>query len=207
MIVMPVGCWPEYKNNIIIKKKIKFQELEFSDRYELYAAEPPVFVWQFVIYKTDTQNISDYENNYKHLANQDLLIVDKGGNYLTLLSPFTSKSTQDGDLFRRVHGANKVLTIGQNNIDLIIPYAKAKINSIELLWFPEGYNCDFLIYSDQDVLLNQLAFGAGIAKDYHNDVSPYDADLTLNMKLRLSLDATGLDLKKVCVNFILHEII
>jgi hypothetical protein len=118
---------------------------------------------------------------------------DSSGNIIQQSSPFASKAVKDGKLFRRLHGQTFTLNAsGDTTIEIVVPYLKCKINKLELVWFPEGVTVDFQVLDTADglvqqsmgvlaqnitpnLLLNQFSFGAGIRKDYHEDVSEHEA--------------------------------
>lgn len=150
---------------------------------------------------------------------------NKNGEIVLLQPPFKSKYTKDGKLYRKKHGVLYDLPATTGVIELVNPYAKAKINKIDLLWFPEGVTADFIILDSADGIyqrlvlglpteavtpnlpLSQHGFAAGIAKDLCSDVSEYDATILGGMVMRLSLTNNLGIAKKVCANFYLHEVV
>lgn len=136
---------------------------------------------------------------------------------------FAAKTLPDGrKLFRRVHGVKKTLS-GDTKFELVIPYNQCKVNAMEIVWAPEGLQADLKVYDTPtgaitatlaatnytaipNFMLNQFGFDAGVAKDFYEEASQYDADLIKDMKLEATLKNPGNSTKEVCVNFILHEI-
>lgn len=149
---------------------------------------------------------------------------DVKGNPYFLESPFKTKATSEGTLFRRVHGQTiTLLANGITTLNFIVPYNKAKMNKADFMWFPEGCTCDLKVYdSDLSIMqealgvpyayripnkmLNQFGYNAGISESHHDEYSEYDADLLLNMKVEIVItNATAIS-KLVCVNLIYHEV-
>lgn len=149
---------------------------------------------------------------------------DTSGNIVNYYSPFSSKAVKEGKIFRRLHGVvSALLASGDSTVELVIPYDKAKITGVELLWFPEGVTTDMEVFDTptgaiqlaagvppESVVpnkkLNQFGFTAGIGKDFHKDVSEYDADLIKDMKIKLTFHNSSTTAKNVCTNFLLHEV-
>lgn len=136
--------------------------------------------------------------------------------------PFAAKELNGKKLFKRVHGVTAVLN-GETKIELVVPYNECKINTIQILWAPEGLTGDFKVYDTPtgtisgaspatgytaipNLMLNQFGHNVGIGKDYFEETSNYDADLIKDMKLELTLYNPNLETKTICVNFILHEL-
>ncbi len=102
---------------------------------------------------------------------------------------------------------------GVNNFDLVIPYNTAKLNSLEIVWQPQGCTASFKVYDTPagtisgtpNLMLNQYGFDVGIAKDKHVEASEYEADTIKDMKLSCEITCpTGFS-GDICVNFILNE--
>lgn len=65
--------WTTYKG-LLSTKGMAVQYVEFSDRYELYAAEAGIFTWRFSLAKSGGSDQTDFETNYKPTANAPLMI-------------------------------------------------------------------------------------------------------------------------------------
>lgn len=89
MIIMPASTWSEFKT-LVASKSLSIQYLEYINRYELFADEANTYSWQYIIPIEDTQDISDFETNYKASANQPMhrasLLYDASNNGLTSTS-------------------------------------------------------------------------------------------------------------------------
>jgi hypothetical protein len=149
---------------------------------------------------------------------------DSSGNVVQQVNPFASKSIKDGKLFRRLHGYKTTLQAsGETIVEITVPYIKCKINELEPLWFPEGITVDLEILDTANgiiqqswgvpanevvpnLMLNQFAFGAGVAVGKHIDKSEYDADLIQNMKIKMTFHNPTETSKEVCMNITFHEV-
>lgn len=70
--------WATYKS-LLSTKGMAVQYVEFSDRYELYAAESGIFTWRYSLSKGGADQ-TDFETNYKPTANAPLML---GGRDVT----------------------------------------------------------------------------------------------------------------------------
>lgn len=143
---------------------------------------------------------------------------DSDGNIVYRMAPFASKSGSGVKYFRRVHGIKATLTSeGNTEVEFVVPYAKCKINEVNIVWAPEGVQVDFEVYDTPagtistvpNIKLNQFGFNACVSKDYFEDISAYDADLIQDMKLKIVLkqDSGYTSTKEVGINIILHEVV
>jgi len=73
MISMFIESWVEFKNLVIIKKKLPIQYTHDSKHYNIYGAEDGVYVWNTQISKTSSEGV-DFETNYKSSSNQPPII-------------------------------------------------------------------------------------------------------------------------------------
>lgn len=139
--------------------------------------------------------------------------------------PFAAKVTQDGKkLFRRVHGVTHTLS-GDTQFNITVPYIQCKINKLEILWAPEGLCVDLEVFDSHNYIgsyqqflgvpegaftanlkLNQFGFNAGVAKDFYEEMSNYDADLYKDFIVRATIKNPDNLTNKICINFILHEV-
>jgi hypothetical protein len=149
---------------------------------------------------------------------------DVKGNPYFLESPFKTKATKEGTLFRRVHGQTIVLNAnGSTTLNFIVPYNKVKINKADFVWLPEGCQADLKVYDSPtssmqvlvgvpeeyrvpNKLLDQFGFAACISEGYHDEYSEYDADLLKDMKIEVIITNPTAISKTVGVNLIYHEV-
>lgn len=139
---------------------------------------------------------------------------DSSGRPYFVQSPFTDKKISSGKLFRRVHGIKHTITPGDSVLNFTIPYNQVKINEAQILWAFEGITVDFEVYDTAqgtysgipNYKLNQFGFAIGVAKDFFEDKSSYDADLYVGMIVKCTFHNTTSTTKEVCVNLVLHEI-
>lgn len=134
------------------------------------------------------------------------------------LSPFGAKKFVDENgvtrsLFKRVHGIESPVVIGNNDILYVIPYSWAKITAIEII---DGENGDKISLFVLDSLtgtyttipnyeLNQFGFNVNVAKDYYSRDSKYDADLKVGMQVKIVY--TSVSIKTARLNLDLDEVV
>lgn len=70
MIIMPINAWSSFKSTVVTEKQLAIQYAESSDRYDVYASEAGVFVWNICLLKNGGSDVLDFENNYKAAANK-----------------------------------------------------------------------------------------------------------------------------------------
>lgn len=93
MITMPLNGWSEFKNTVIVKKNLRIQYAEFADRYDIYASEDGLFMWNVCLLKTD-DGVSDFENNYKPMANKPINQRSIRGNVINQTDLRAGNKTQ-----------------------------------------------------------------------------------------------------------------
>lgn len=135
---------------------------------------------------------------------------------MNLMLPFASKALPDGKrLFRRKHGKTVTLaTNGNTVVEFVVPYAQAKINTCELVWFPEGVVVDFQVFDTAagsysgtpNAMLDQFGFDVPIAKDWSLDKSEYEADLFMGMIIRATFKNNTAVTKTVGMSVVFHEV-
>lgn len=135
---------------------------------------------------------------------------------MNLQLPFASKELPNGKkLYRRVHGYTFTLAASSNTTYTVtVPYAEAKINEAEILWAPEGVTVNMKVkdstsgtYSGvSNYVLNQFGYNVVISKDIFKDISPYDADVYLNMQLEFEFANASATEKTIGLNVVFHEI-
>lgn len=118
-------------------------------------------------------------------------------------------------LYKRVHGVQNIVSPGSNTIIYTIPYAWVKITGMEII---AGDNLDTISVEILDSTagtystipnykLNQFAYNINIAKDYYEHKSEYDADLYLNMQIKITYTSISITNKTIGLNFIMNEVI
>lgn len=134
---------------------------------------------------------------------------------MNLNLPFTSKDLPNGKrLKRRKHGYTHTLTTGTSSMEIVVPYAHAKINQAEIVWAPEGLTCNFKVldtaigtYSTvPDFLLEQFGFNVNVAKDFFTDISQYEADMYAGMRIKIEFNNTSIVEKTIGINVVFHEV-
>jgi hypothetical protein len=129
-----------------------------------------------------------------------------------LPSPFAAKTVGAKKLYKRVSGVKQGVLVGDNTILFTIPYAWAKLTGLELI---AGENLDtaclYILDSTTGTYtgvpnyqLNQFGFTVNVSKDYYAHRSEFDADLYINMQIKVVYNS--LTPKNVGINFILNEV-
>ena len=211
--------WTETKQ--IIDAGLDFSHItDVDDNYLIYVRDGSITFWCLIAKESPASlEQTEFENNY--LSNSQFGLYKQPVYQASF--PFAKKVTEDGKkLFKRVHGVKASLS-GDTTISLDVPYNSCKINGLEIVWAPAGLQADLKVYDTPQghiqigmgvptesitpsLLLNQFGFASGVAKDYYEEISQYDADLIKDMKLEVTLLNPNNKTGDVCVNFILHEL-
>ncbi len=197
--------WSELKN-FIDTRSLDVHYVEFDDRYSVYAFDGLLSFYCDI--KKDSA--VDFETNYKPNGNKRI------GNYYSR-EPFASKTLKDGSkLYRRKHGYF-IDTIAGSSVDKIVtvPYAKCKINKIEIIDANTRDCIDLLVLDDTNgtystipnYVLNQFGFGVVVSDLLYADKSDYDADLYMGMQLKVVYHNRTNNNKEVGLNVIFHEVV
>lgn len=118
-------------------------------------------------------------------------------------------------LYKRVHGIQSVVSSGGNIILYTVPYAWVKITGMEVI---AGDNLDTIDVEILDSVtgtyttianykLNQFAFSINVSKDYYEHKSEYDADLYVNMQIKITYNSVAAADKTIGINFIMNEVV
>ena len=131
-------------------------------------------------------------------------------------TPFSNKTIETSEgikkLYKRIIGLQQDVTIGLNTIVYSIPYNWVKITGIE---FINGENLDFVslfvcddsngTYSKvPNYKLNQFGFNVNLCTNLYSWSSSYDADLYLNMVIKVEYNSATT--KKIGINFQFNEV-
>lgn len=193
------------------------QEIQPGSYYEIQAFE--LSKWQ-----NDSKVLADIGsgNGIINDGSVDITDVAKAINYLIgniveiskqpNPSPFASKTVGTKNIFKRVHGVQQAVNIGQNDVIYVIPYPWCKINGLEII---NGESLDTVCLYVLDsstgtyttvpnYILNQFGFSVNVGKDLYIHKSEFDADLYLNMQLKIVYNSVSA--KTVGFNFILNEV-
>lgn len=199
----------DWKQNINDKKLPHFSYIQ-NGRYFLLAIDGQlVFKHQL-----DDDDVTDYEANYLPNANK------KMGSFYSR-EPFATKELKDGSkLFRRKHGVKETILAGQEkDIIFTVPYAKAKINKLEVIDASLLDRVDLLVKSPLDAgvasaygmpadyLLNQFGFDVVVSNLLYSDKSDYDADVYQGFQIVVRYKNDSSIDKEVGFNLIYHEVV
>lgn len=131
--------------------------------------------------------------------------------------PFASKVLSNGKkLFRRKHGVSGTIEANSSGtLSLVIPYALAKINKVEIVNCAIGDTADLKVYDTPtgtistvpNYMLNQFGFDVCLPDNFYVDESNYDADLIQNMKIEITYKNNSSEDREVGINIVLHQLV
>lgn len=132
------------------------------------------------------------------------------------LPAFSSSYVTDGQLFRRKHGYT--LSVNANALsvmDIIVPYAICKLDSVELINCGAGDAVSFKVLDDDlgtvstipKQQINQFGFETRMAEGFYKDQSKYEANLVQGLYLRIEYQETNNLTKDIYINIDFHEVI
>lgn len=131
-------------------------------------------------------------------------------------TPFASKtiSTPQGikKLYKRIHGIQENVVVGENTIIYVISYDWVKITGIELINGDMGDTISLMILDtltgtntgEPNRLLNQFAFDLNVGEKYYLHSSEYDADLTKGLQVKIVYKSVSP--KTIYINMVLNEV-
>jgi hypothetical protein len=208
--------WTLWKSLINIKSFVP-QLYENSELYQIWGYDLPevhvCFIYknevpQYIIDSgySQAQNDADkldFEANFKSKCN---------GKISNVQSPFADKSIGTKKIYKRVHGIQQSLIVGNNDIFFTISYPWVKITGIELIGGEILDRASFHIldtttgtYSTvPNFMLNCFGFDVNMKKDYYSHLSEYDADLYQGMQIKIVYNS--ISEKTVGINFLLNEV-
>lgn len=185
------------------------EELTIQDSLRIAIASNSTIITKIIEGKLQVGSSSGYISDVNDQINW--LKDQTNAIYETL--PFASKTLKDGKkLYKRVHGVSTPIDNETKNIDFTVPYEACKITGVELINTDIGDSVNLKVLDTTtgtyttiaNYMLNQFGFNVYLAPGSHKEISQYDADLYLNMQLRIEYTTEAT--KTVYVNFILHEV-
>lgn len=201
--------WTEIKN-FISSRGLSVQWLLINDTYYLAALDGAYGITcqllaQIGVATEDRlADVIDFENNFKSNGNKTLPQQS---------SPFAAKTLSNGKkLYKREHGIQVDLVVGDNTILFPIPYNWVKITGLEVMWGEKLDNIDLFVLDSTagsysglaNRVLNQFGYAVNVAKDKYEEQNAYDADLYIGMQIKVVYrSATA---KTVGINFSLNEV-
>lgn len=130
---------------------------------------------------------------------------------------FAAKTLPDGKkLFRRKHGiSSTILANSSGIISFTVPYNQAKINKAEIINCSNGDTVNLTVHDTTtgtyttvpNYQLNQFGFNVQMPDGMYKDESQYDADLLLNMVVKIEYTNNTNSDKLIGVNITLHEVV
>ena len=120
-------------------------------------------------------------------------------------SPFAAKTSDGSNLFKRVHGIQQIVSVGNNIIDFVIPYTWVKITGIECVGCESLDSVSLYIVHPVAGILNQFGYAVNMRDQFYSRPSEYDADLYSGLIVRAVY--TSLSAKTIGINYILNEVV
>lgn len=198
----------KYFKQLIISKGVYPQYSESNDYYFLKMIDGTILIDECHIHKSiHLEDKQDFETNYKALSNKNVVINQP---------PFSQKSTGEGKLFRRKHGAYATVNANSSGvIYIVVPYTRCMINKVEITNCNHGDQVDFKVYDTEtgtistvpNLMLNQFGFNVEMCEGIYIDESNYNASLIQGMKVEVTYKNNSGSSRRVGVNFTLHEVV
>lgn len=206
--------WDQLKNYISTLSSPQLHYLEDNQKYEVFVINGNLSL-MCLIFKDGNQDVIDFEDNYKDLANKSIVLDSR----IESQPPFNAKVLPDGSkVFRRVRGIVATINNAQTNIDFIVPFQKCKITGLQIIGATLGDKAKFQVLDDSNgtvsgypgIVLNTFGENVYVAPGEVSYPSKYDADLFGGLVLRIVYDSIDQVLdppRKIYINFDLHEVV
>jgi len=172
---------------------------EPNNAYSVYVSYQGLILKCYI--SANSTELSEFESTYKSLGNKKISP-----------SPFGPKEIDGKKLYKRIHGTRPSLTTGTNEVLFTVPYAWVKITSLEVVGGELGDYASFYILDSStgtytqvpNSILNQFGYATNIAKDAYQQRSEFDADLYINMQIKIIYNSVSN--KTIGLNYILTEL-
>jgi len=201
--------YADWKSNVDTKELDHFSYTQ-DNHYHLLALDG-ILIFK---HKLDIDDNLEYETNYLPNANKKL------GSFYSR-EPFATKTLKDGSkLFRRKHGVfDTIPANSEKSIIFTAPYAKAKINKLEIIDANARDQIDMRVKSPvdpttaaaygfpPDISLNQFGFNVVVSDLLYSDKSDYDAEVYAGMQIEVVYKNRTNAAKEVGFNLIYHEVV
>jgi len=208
MIEIKLSKYSDFKNNVI-EKSLDHFHYEKQGRTFLVAIDGPLY-FTHPLQNTDKD---DYDSSFLSEANKKI------GSFYSR-EPFATKVLKDGSkLFRRKHGQKATIPKGEElEVVFECPYAKAKINKLEIIDANALDRIDLLVKSPvnpelaaaygmpPDYVLNQFGFDVVVSDLLYSDKSDYDAEIYGGFQIIARYKNDSDADKAVGFNVIFHEL-
>jgi hypothetical protein len=195
--------WSEFKK-FVDNRKCSIQYVEVKKNYWMKAISGSFEIECFIPIDPTNEDTSVFLDLYLEYSNK--LTVPKN-------SSFTSKTTDDGNkIYKREHGIQYDLTVGENTILYTIPYPWVKVTGLDVMNGEVLDIIDVLVldsiegsYSSiPNYVLNQFGFNVNLSQGMYSCQSTFDADLFIGMQIKVVYNSQTA--KKIGLNFSLNEV-
>lgn len=119
------------------------------------------------------------------------------------MSPFAEQIVDKCKYSKKVHGVKELPVNGVVSIDFIVPYAKAKITTVEVIGCLTGDTANFKILDSLQNVLNQHGYDVVLPNNYYEQKSEFAGNLVQGMILRCEVTTSSSE--AIGVNYILNE--
>lgn len=191
------------------ERLLSIQYVEDGNNYHLIVFDKYFSLKTTLSKLVNIEEVTDFESNYKVTGNSKLEQPLTIGS----IPPSAAKTIGNKKLFKRVKGLQMVTVPGLNNLIWTVDMNWAKLIGIEFINAQAGDKCSLVIldrivnpiYGIPNQQLNQFGFDVNIAKDLYIHRSEFDADLYLDLQIKLIYTSTNNN--TVGVNFIMNEVV
>jgi hypothetical protein len=204
----------ELKNNTLEIVQLHTHEFGIEQKIEIDAT----WYVDSVVEKISIGDFSVYRENVELTSIVEQLAALRGDVSKVEVSntikqyPFADKKIENNSLFRRLHGKQFDLEIGENELIFSCPYSHAKITGVHIINSHMLEVAQFEVFDTEEgtytgipnFKLNQFGFSANMKDGSHEHVCKYDADLYQGMVIKITYES--LYEKKLAINYYMDEV-
>lgn len=152
---MTFTTWAEFRDTVIVGKKLAFQEQESTSHYDLYAQEG-AFLWGYSILKDGGADVLDYETN--HRANRNLPVEVRGeaGKPMRVTpssQPMGKSSKWKGFRHKDTAGQNSFFFLMEHNDEIYLRGGRVYCENSDP---DDKIQVDIVLKSDTSVVVDPL---------------------------------------------------
>lgn len=125
------------------------------------------------------------------------------------IDAFRSNKISEGTVSHRVHGMNQdIAALGSHTFTFVVPYAMAKLTGVEVV--NNVYDTSDMTIKAPDgqggYITKQYGFNVNVGEVVYTREAGYAADLSAGYEIEISVNNLFSEVRKIGVNFILHEV-